>query len=121
MTTTRKSAPKVVAIAPHPTAGQRLIAELAKDNDPYSITFLIEQVGQIADYLERLNALLNGSRDSWLDVRIGAKTVEVIVNSPLREARQMTEQLRRLLGTIHSQRAAIPMAPDQNDDLAGLE
>jgi hypothetical protein len=121
MTTSSNRAPKVVAIAPQPKAGQRLVAELAEPNDPYSITFLIEQAGQIADYLERLNALLNGSRDSWLDVRIGAKTVEVIVNSPLREARQMTEQLRRLLGTIYAQRAAIPMGPSDNDDLAGLD
>ena len=104
-----------------PTAGQRLITELSKPDDPYSLTFLIEQAGQIATYLESLNALLNGSRADWLQVRIGAKTVEVIVNNPLREARQMTEQLRRLLGSIHSQRASIPMDDPENDDLAGLE
>lgn len=117
MTPRKRTTPPVTS---EPTAGQRLVTELAHPTDPYSLTFLIEQAGHIADYLDSLNTLLRGDRDAWLKVKIGAKTVEVIVNNPLVEARQLTEQLRKLLGEIHRQRASIPMAPERDDDLAGL-
>ncbi|MEB3021301.1 hypothetical protein [[Mycobacterium] crassicus] len=109
----KRSAPTKAAV---PTAGQRLVAELAKDNDPYALRFLIEQAGHIADYLERLHALHAGDRDAWLKVKIGAKTVEVVVNDPLREVRAQAEQLRRMLAEIHRQRAAIPMGNDDSGD-----
>ena len=115
MATRRRPAP-----ATPPTAGQRLVQELAQPKDPYALTFLIEQAAHTADYLERLRQLLDGDRDAWLKLKIGAKTVEVVVNNPLLEARQHTEQLRKLLGEIHRQRAAIPMPPE-NDILTGLE
>lgn len=102
------------------TAGQRLIAELAQPNDPYSLTFLIEQAADVADYLAKLRELITGDRSTWLSLKLGAKTVEVIVNDPLREARQQGDHFRKLLAAILSQRAAIPMPPDRNDDLAGL-
>lgn len=94
---------------------------MSRAADPYSLTFLIEEAGQAADFLARLRPVLNGDRDTWLDVKIGAKTVEVVVTNPLVQYRQLAEHLRRLLGTIYSQRAAIPDGPDPNDDLAGLE
>lgn len=103
-----------------PTAGQRLIADLTKPDDPISLQFLIEEAGQTKDFLERLRPVLNGDRDAWLDVKIGAKTVEVVVTNPLVQYRQLSEQLRKLLVTIHSQRADVPPGPDPNDDLAGL-
>lgn len=103
-----------------PTAGQRLIAELSKPDDPYSLQFLIEQAGHTADYLERLSALLSGDVDSWLQVKIGAKTVEVIVSNPLVQHRQFSDHLRKLIAEVARQRAAIPADPDDNDDLAGL-
>lgn len=103
-----------------PSAGQRLVAELSKPDDPYSLQFLIEQAGHTADYLERLSALLNGDRDSWLQVKIGAKTVEVIVNNPLVQHRQFSDHLRKLISEVARQRAAIPADPDGDDDLAGL-
>jgi hypothetical protein len=118
MTTRRK--PKAT-ILPFPTGGQRLIAELSRPDDPYSLTFLIEQAGHIADYLGRLRRLLDGDQSSWVRVKISGETAEVVVNNLLIEARQQTDQLRKLLGEIHRQRASIPMAPDPNDDLAGLE
>lgn len=99
-----------------PSAGARLIAELSKDDDPYSLTFLIEQAAHIADYLERLRQLIDGDRDSWLSLKLGAKTVEVIVNKPLIEARAQAEQLRKLLAEIHKQRASIPIE-DEDDVL----
>ena len=98
-----------------PTAGQRLIAELSAPDDPYSLTFLIEQAGHIADYLATCNALLRGERETWLQVKIGAKTVEVVVNNVLIQQRQFSDQLRKLLAEIHRQRAAIPI--DDGDDV----
>ena len=98
------------------TPGARLIAELSRDDDPYSLTFLIEQAAHIADYLQRLRELIDGDRDAWLSLNLGAKTVEVVVNKPLTEARAQAEQLRKLLGEIHKQRAAIP-DPDEDDVL----
>jgi hypothetical protein len=102
------------------TAGKRLVAELARDDDPYSLQFLIEQAGHIAEYLERSHQLLSGDRSSWLEVKIGAKTVEVVVSNVLVQHRQFTEQLRRLLATIHTQRAAMPDDFDEPDVTAGL-
>lgn len=98
------------------SAGQRLVEELSKPNDSYSLTFLIQQAGHIADYLERLHALHSGDADAWLKVKIGAKTVEVIVNDPLREMRMQSEQLRRLLAEIHRQRARLPGGSDDDSD-----
>jgi hypothetical protein len=98
------------------TAGQRLVAELARGDDPYSLTFLIEEAGQHADFLERLRPVLNGDRSAWLDVKIGAKTVELVVNNPLMQYRQLSEHLRRLLMTIHAQRASLPGDPDDDGD-----
>jgi hypothetical protein len=89
---------------------------LSKDDDPYSLTFLIEQAAHIADYLERLRALIDGDHEVWLSLKLGAKTVEIIVNKPLVEARAQAEQLRKLLAEIHRQRAAIP-TPGYEDDV----
>lgn len=100
-------------VAPPP--GERLVAELSRDDDPYSLRFLIEQAGHIADYLERSHQLLSGDRRSWLDVRIGAKTVEVNVSNVLVQHRQFTEQLRKLLSTIHAQRASLVDDADEPD------
>lgn len=99
-----------------PSAGERLVGELSKDDDPFSVTLLIEDAAQTADFLERLRPVLNGDRDAWLDVKIGAKTVEVVVTNPLIQYRQLSEHLRKLLVTIHGQRASIPGDPDDGDD-----
>lgn len=114
MVTKRKTDPT------QPSAGQRLVAELSKPDDPYSLQFLIEQAGHTADYLERLSALLSGDRDSWLQVKIGAKTVEVIVNNPLVQHRQFGDHLRKLIAEVMRQRASLPIERDDDDDLAGL-
>lgn len=105
---------------PGPSAGERLTAELAKDKDPYSLTFLIEQAAATADHLEYLNALLRGDRDAWVKVKIGAKTVEVVVNNVLAERRQQSLTLSRLLSDIVRRRASIEAGDDDSDVFAGL-
>lgn len=99
-----------------PSAGERLVAELAKDDDPFAITLLIEEAAQVANFLERLRPVLNGERTAWLEVKLPAKTVEVVVTNPLVQYRQLSEHLRKLMVTIHSQRASIPGDPDDGDD-----
>ncbi|BAP98773.1 hypothetical protein MMCCUG48898_4026 [Mycobacteroides abscessus subsp. massiliense CCUG 48898 = JCM 15300] len=81
---------------------------------------IIEQAGYAADYLARLNALLDGDRDCWLQLKIGAKTVEVVVNNVLVQQRQQAEQMRKLITEVYRQRAALPDDPDDDDVLAGI-
>ena len=99
------------------SAGDRLIEELSKPDDPYSMRLLIEEAGQCKDFLDRLRPVLNGDESTWLEVKIGAKTVQVSVTNVLTQYRQLTEQLRRLLSEIHRQRAANPGgSPDEDGD-----
>jgi acyl-CoA synthetase (AMP-forming)/AMP-acid ligase II len=102
------------------SAGKRLIRELSQPGDSYSIKTLIERAGQTADWLTRLDGVLNGDRREWMSLKIGTETVEVVVNNALREARQLQTELRHLLGEIFRQRANIPMSDDDDDVLADL-
>jgi hypothetical protein len=103
------------------SAGKRLIAELSKPDDPYTLTFLIELAGDTADQYEHLSSLMSNDRATWTEVKMGAKTVEVVVTDVMRQRRATAEQLRKLLATITAQRLASPPAPDGNGVLAGLE
>lgn len=106
-----------IAAPAKPSAGARLVAELSEDDDPFALTFLIQQAGVIANYLERLAALLSGDEDTWLQLELPPKVVEVVVNKPLQEYRQQSTVLRQLLAEIHRRRAAIPI--DLGDDVLG--
>ncbi|OIN79337.1 hypothetical protein BMG05_18285 [Mycobacterium malmoense] len=118
----KRAAARGSIVAPaKPSAGARLVEELSKDDDPFALTFLIQQAGVIANYLERLSELLNGDRDTWLRLELPPKVVEVVVNKPLQEYRQQSTVLRQLLAEIYRQRAAIPVDPgddvlDDDDD-----
>ena len=102
------------------SAGKRLIAELSQPNDPYSLTFLIQLAGDVADEYEQLSTILSGDRGTWVEVKIGAKTVEVVVTDVIRQKRATAEQLRKLITSITAQRATSPTPPSGDDDLAGL-
>ncbi|MCG7596347.1 hypothetical protein [Mycobacterium sp. PSTR-4-N] len=103
------------------SAGQKLIAELSRPNDPYSLTFLIQLAGDIADEYEQFATVLSGDRGTWVEVKIGAKTVEVVVTDVIRQKRATAEQLRKLISSIIAQRAAAPEGPNDSSVLAGLE
>lgn len=98
------------------TAGERLKAELSKPADAYTVKLLIQQASRLADRLERLDQLLSGHRDSWLDLKIGPTIVEVRVSNLLVEERQSIESLRKLIMGIHSQRANLPGGDSGDDD-----
>lgn len=106
---------------PAQTAGARLVADLARDDDGYRITVMVVEAGRIADRLDKLAALLSGERESWLSLRINRDQVaEVRVDNALGEARHQATTLRGLLAEIHRQRAGIPMGPDDDDIVDGL-
>jgi len=103
------------------TAGERLVADLSHEDDPYGITVMVTEAGRIADRLDTLAALLAGEREVWLSLKLGRdKQLEVKVDNALGEARHQATTLRGLLAEIHRQRAGIPMVPDDDDDLAGI-
>lgn len=99
------------------SAGQRLVAELSKSDDTYSVKVLIERAGQTADWLERLDAVINGERREWLRLKDGNGATEVMVDSPIREARQLQTELRHLLAEIFRQRVKLPGDGDDDDDV----
>jgi hypothetical protein len=104
-----------------PTAGARLVADLSRDDDPYSLTVMITEASRIADRLDRLAALLAGEKSAWLSLRAGRDGVtEVKVDNALQEARAQATTLRGLLYEIHRQRANIQIEPGDDDDLAGI-
>jgi hypothetical protein len=104
--TPRKRAPAAVKqlVVAKPTPGQRLI----------------EQAAVTADHLDHLNALLRGDRDTWLQVKIGAKTVEVVVSNVVVQRRQQSIALSKLLSDIVRRRAEIADDGDDDDVLADL-
>jgi len=106
---------------PKRNAGQRLVDDLTRPGDPFSITVMIVEAGRIAERLERLHELLSGQRSAWMQVRVNRDQVlEVRVDDAVREARQQTMSLIRLLAEIHKQRAGVPLVPDGDDVLDGL-
>jgi hypothetical protein len=105
-----------------PSAGDRVLADLSRPDDPYSITVMITEASRIADRLDKLAAALSGERSSWMSLRDGRDgTIEVKVDHALQEARAQATTLRGLLYEIHRQRAGIEIGSDDDaDDLDGL-
>lgn len=116
----RKRAPRKIT-PPKPTAGERLVADLSHEGDPYRIEVMVVEASRIADRLERLDALLAGERSAWMSLKLGRdKQLEIKVDNALQEARAQATCLRGLLYEIHRQRAGIAIGPDDEDDLADL-
>lgn len=91
---------------------------MSKPNDPYSVQLLIDQAAHTVNQLDKLRKLTSGEIAEWLTLKLGPQVVAVTVDNPIREARQLTTELRHLLAEIHRQRAGIPMGDDdENDDV----
>jgi hypothetical protein len=100
------------------TAGQRLSDELSRDGDSITVRELIGHAAQFADLIERCDELISGKRSAWMHIRVNSdQVVEVKIGDAVRERRQLTTELRHLLGEIHKQRAGIPMGGDDDDVL----
>lgn len=103
--------------APKSTAGQRLIEALSQPDDTYSVKTLIERAGQTVNWLERLDALINGDQREWLRLSLNGDTVEVVVNDPIQKASKLQNDLRYFLAEIFRQRAKLPAGDDGDDDV----
>jgi hypothetical protein len=113
--------PKRRSRAKSPTAGERLVEDLSRPDDPYGVTVMVTEAARIADRLDKLAALLSGEKSSWLSLKLGRdKQIEVKVDSALQEARAQATTLRGLLYEIHRQRANIAIGSDEDDVLADL-
>ena len=100
------------------TAGERLSDELTRDGDSITVRELIGHAARFADMIERCDELIQGKRSAWMHVRTNSdQVIEVRISDPVRERRQLTTELRHLLGEVHKQRAGIPMAGDDDDVL----
>lgn len=101
------------------TAGQRLREELHDDSDSYATALLVEQAAEIADWLARLSAIVDGKEDEWVRLTQQSGATVVVVDNAIREARALSGELRQLLSAIDRRRAdAPPVLPE--DDLADL-
>jgi hypothetical protein len=110
-----------------PAAGERLRTELAKDGDPYGLTVLINQAARVADRLEGLDRLLSADESVWLRLdavsvvelspTVAEVRVDVRVDKPLVEERNLSTVLRHLMADIHRQRANIPGGGNDEDDV----
>jgi hypothetical protein len=103
------------------TAGKRLIAEMSSEGDSFSVRMLIDQAAHTADLIENLRKLTSGDLATWTTLKLGPQVVQVVIDSPIREMRQLGSELRHLLAEIHRQRADIPIGDDDDDVLAGLD
>lgn len=102
------------------TAGQRLIADLARPDDRFALTVMIVEAARIADRLEKLDQLLSGQQKMWAQLRENREgDIYIQVDNALSEARQQATVLRHLIGEVQRQRAQNP-GPPPEDDLAGL-
>ena len=91
---------KLVRKGRRPTAGARLVREMAGKKDSFERTTLIAQAARLADRLEVIARLLDGDPDSWQAVKIGGQVATVVVTDVVREERQLSEVLRKLMMDI---------------------
>lgn len=101
------------------TAGQKLREDLHSESDSYATALLVEQAAEIADWLARLSAIVDGKEDEWARLTQQSGATVIVVDNAIREARALSGELRQLLSAIDRRRAGAP-TPPREDDLANL-
>lgn len=91
---------KLVRKGRKPTAGARLAREMAGVKDSFERKTLIAQAARLADRLEVLARLLDGDPGAWLAVKVAGQVATVVVTDVVREERQLSEVLRKLMMDI---------------------
>ena len=91
------NAAKVVRKGRQLTAGARLRRELTQKSDSFDRTVLITQAARIADRLEVIARLLSGDPAGWLAVKVAGQVATVVVTDLVREERQQSEVLRKII------------------------
>ena len=97
----RTRTPAKPAVAePKLSAGDRLRADMAAPGDSVPRSVLIAQAARVADRLETLAALLDADPAVWARVKVGRDVVSLVVTDVVREERQQSEVLRKLLADL---------------------
>lgn len=97
--------------------GAALWAELHEETDPADLTVLIQEACRMADRLDQLDGALKADGILRLIERED-DVVEVVVSSPMSEARQQANALRLLLTDIAKRRGT--GGDDEDDGLSDL-
>lgn len=84
---------------------------------------LVVEACRIADRLDKLDALLAGDAQSWIDLvesRGNPETLEVVIDKPLAEARQQALALKQIFTELRQQRGVSSgeAGGDELDELA---
>ena len=83
---------------------------------------LIEEACRIVDRLDKLDRLLKGDAESWLDIvesRGNPELAELVINAPLAEARQQALALKQIFTELRQLRALATADPDAGKKAEG--
>lgn len=95
---------KLVRKGRRPSAGARFRRAIDWKDAPAEAELLITRGARLADRLEVLGRLLDGEPDAWLKVKIAGAVATVVVDDVLREERQLSEVLRKVIMDIRKLR-----------------
>lgn len=112
-----ESSQKGVDMSPE-TAGDALIRSLESTGDPAAVTALIVEAGRMKDRLDKLDRVLAGEDDFWLDVieeQSGDRLI-VVVDRALAESRQLATVFRQTLAEINRRQGGEDSGRREDDD-----
>lgn len=88
-----------------PVEGARIAKDLSWAKASFADRLLITQAARLADRLEVIARLLSGDAAAWLVVKVAGQALTLDVAAVVREERQLSETLRKLIGDIEKRRA----------------
>ena len=71
--------------------------------------------------IAKLRKLTSGDISTWTTLKLGPQVVQVVVDSPVRELRQQSADLRRALLDLNRLRAGANAGSEDDDVLDGLD
>lgn len=106
--------------------GRRLWRDLTVDHDfPPAELVLLEEACRLADRLDRLDMLIQGSDREWLTVLVSpfsseeTVTVKLMISDPMSEARQSANILKQLLAALRIPDEVTGKRPQQRGGARG--
>lgn len=104
--------------------GSHLRSELGKlaTGNPAALA-LIDEASRITDRLDRLDRLLSGDAESWIDIIEGRghTELELVINAPLAEARQQALALKQIFTELRQMGVIGASGSDGKDKAEGGE
>jgi hypothetical protein len=107
----------------HQNSGDKLKAELLRDDLPYDVVRMIEVAANQSVRLDGLDRLLAGDTDLWLQIsEVRGGTLEVRVDNVMGEHRQLSSVFRQMLTEINRRIRDLDNggAGPEDDPTAGL-